>query len=115
MTDQTLEEYLEELRPDWIEPGIDLTDIENIQYGGCASGAYMPAVTYYKAIQTMSVHGDDVLQYIEDNYGELPQPVKGESWGGLACFYLSLAVELWAGQFDTRELEQQFELEEAKV
>ncbi len=64
--------------------------------GGCASGCYMPAVTYYQARQTMAEHGDDVLQFIEDSYGELPQPNKGESWSGIAVHYLSLAVELWA-------------------
>lgn len=40
--------------------------------------------------------GDDVLEYIEDIFGEIPQPDKGSSWSGRACYYLSLAVEAWA-------------------
>ena len=80
--------------PNWIEP-ISPYDIAAILQGGCASGAYMPAVTYHKAADTMNEHGDDVFQYIQDNLGELPKPNDDESWSGLACFYLSYAVELW--------------------
>lgn len=46
----------------------------------------------------MAKHGDDVLQFIEDRLGEIPQPDEGESWSGMACFYLSFAVELWASE-----------------
>lgn len=83
--------------PAWIEAGISPADVAAIVQGGCASGAYMPAVTYCKALETMGEHGDDVLQYIEDALGEIPAPRSGESWSGLAVFYLSYAVELWAG------------------
>ena len=82
--------------PAFIEQDITATGVASIIQGGCASGAYMPAVTYYDAKQTMAEHGDDVLQYIEDRYGETPQPPEGESWAGIACFYMSVAVELWA-------------------
>jgi len=82
--------------PVWIESDISPHDVAAILHGGCASGAYMPAVTYYQAVETMSKHGDDILQYIEDNIGELPSPPKDTSWSGLAVFYLSYAVELWA-------------------
>ena len=40
----------------------------------------------------MGRYGDDVLQYIQDVYGELPKPAES----GMACFYLSIAVETWA-------------------
>jgi hypothetical protein len=85
--------------PRWIEQDIEGEQIESIQEGGCASGAYMPAVTYYNARQVMAEHGDDVLQYIEDHYGELPAVPTGESWSGISVFFLSVAVELWVGQF----------------
>ena len=80
-------------QPDWITQPLSPADIAAINQGGCASGAYMPAVTYYDAAQTMAVHGDDVLQYIEDIYGEVPAPNSDDSWSQYACFYLSLAVE----------------------
>lgn len=82
--------------PPWIEDNITGTDVAAIIQGGCASGAYMPAVTYHHAAGTMTKHGDDVLQFVEDNYGELPPVPQGESWSGIAVFYLSVAVELWA-------------------
>lgn len=95
--------------PIWIDQNITPSDVAAIVQGGCASGAYMPAVTYHKALAVMSEDGDEVLQFIEDQLGELPQPKRGESWSGLACFYLSTAVELWASSVES-ELEQ-FELE----
>ena len=82
--------------PVWIEQNISPYEVASIVKGGCASGAYMPAVTYADALYTMSKHGDLVLDYIQDIYGELPKPKDDESWSGMACFYLSLAVETWA-------------------
>jgi len=83
--------------PEWVDwASLTLGDLESIMYGGCESGAYMPAVTYHEARETMSIHGDAVLEYIEDALGELPAIEKGMSWSGMACFYLSYAVQLWA-------------------
>lgn len=84
--------------PDWIEADsiVDMDGINSIVQGGCASGAYMPAVTYYNARMTMAEHGDDVLDYIEEQYGELPDIPKESSWSGIAVFFLSCAVEMWA-------------------
>lgn len=90
--------------PAWIEQDICPYEVAAIVQGGCASGAYMPAVTYHKALATMQEHGDDVLQYIEDQLGELPS-VEGQSWSQMACTYLSAAVELWAGSIEA-ELEE---------
>tara|TARA_R100001143_G_C3292409_1_gene101804 strand:+ start:389 stop:595 length:207 start_codon:yes stop_codon:yes gene_type:complete len=56
----------------------------------------MPAVTYHQALETMHTDGDTVLDYIEDNLGETQTPPVGSSWAGMACYYLSLAVEVWA-------------------
>lgn len=92
-------------QPDWIEGDLTPYDVAAICQGGCASGAYMPAVTYYTAAQTMAKHGDDVLQYIDDHYGEPINPPEGSSWAGISVFYLSVAVELWANMAES-ELEQ---------
>ena len=86
--------------PRWIDQDITPSDVAAINQGGCASGAYMPAVTYHQAVATMSDHGDDVLEFIEDCYGEIPQPKTGESWSGLAVYYLSIGVELWASSVE---------------
>jgi len=86
-------------QPDWIEYDLGVDDIRSIQEGGCASGAYMPAVTYYKATETMANYGDDVLNYILGAYGELPTLANPVSWGETAVHYLSCAVELYANGF----------------
>ncbi len=96
--------------PSWLSDDISPNDVAAIIQGGCASGAYMPAVTYYTAAKIMAEHGDEVLQYLEDNLGDLPQPKRGESWSGLAVFFLSAAVELWASGVES-QLEE-FEPEE---
>jgi hypothetical protein len=85
--------------PRWIDPDISPATVAAICQGGCSSGAYMPAVVYSDALETMGLWGDDsegVLQYLEDALGDLPTPDAGISWSGLACFYVSCAVELWA-------------------
>jgi len=88
--------------PRWIEQDISPSTVAAIVQGGCSSGAYMPAVTYRDAAETMARHGDDVLQYLQDNLGELPAFSSDESWSGMACFYLSCAVELWASSADSQ-------------
>ena len=82
--------------PDWIVPDITAADVAAIEQGGCDSGAYMPAVTYSTAADTMARHGDAVLDYIESTYGELIAPPAGVSWSGMAVHYLSRAVDAWA-------------------
>lgn len=86
--------------PAWIEQDITAADVAAILQGGCASGAYMPAVTYHTAQQTMHEHGNEVLQFIEDYIGDLPEIPRGESWSGIAVFFLSVAVELWASSVE---------------
>lgn len=84
--------------PAWIDDDISPYDIAAIVQGGCASGAYMPAVTYHKADETMAKHGDEALDFIFDRLGHIPMPSEGGSWSGMACHFLSIAVELWASE-----------------
>ena len=89
--------------PGWIDPDISPSTVAAILQGGCESGAYMPAVTYHEALETMHRHGDSldgVLQYLEDTLGELPTIPDDVSWSGLACFYVSCAVECWAADIE---------------
>lgn len=88
--------------PEWIDQHICPHTVAAIVEGGCASGAYMPAVTYYEAAQTMAEHGDDVLEFIVAWYGELPATPNDTSWSYLACLYLSYAVEAWAASIEYR-------------
>lgn len=91
--------------PEWIEQDISPADVAAIVQGGCASGAYMPAVTYHQAAETMAAHGDKVFEYIENATGEEPCTLAGvadcTSWSGLACVFVSWAVELWAASVES--------------
>ena len=82
-------------QPAFITQDVTPYDIAAINQGGCASGAYMPSVTYHIALETMNDHSDDILDYIEEALGEVPAPPTDGSWQGMAVFYVSLAVELW--------------------
>ena len=79
--------------PDWIE-SMSPYDIAAINQGGCDSGAYMPAVTYYTARETMAQYGDDVLEFLDMAYDSFLVP-DDISWSGLCVHYLSGAVEMW--------------------
>lgn len=82
--------------PAWIEQDITPADVAAIIQGGCASGAYMPAVTYHKANATMAEHGDEVLDFINNEGFEVPAIDMNDSWAGYASKVLSYAVEMWA-------------------
>lgn len=88
--------------PEWIEHDISCATVAAIIEGGCDSGAYMPAVTYHDARETMSEHGDAVWSYLDDTIGlsechpDMSREGAPTSWDGLACRYVSMAVELWA-------------------
>lgn len=82
--------------PRWVERDITCGTLAAILEGGCVSGAYMPAVTYSTALETMNDYGDEVLDYIESTFGEMPAPSDSVSWSSLAVHYLSCAVEMWA-------------------
>ena len=82
--------------PNWINQDISPSDIAAINQGGCDSGAYMPAVEYYTAKKVMNEYGDEILDFLQSVSGDLPEHADDISWDGLACFYLSRAVELWA-------------------
>lgn len=84
--------------PDWIEQDITCSQVAAIIEGGCASGAYMPAVTYHEAADTMNEHGDYVLQYLDDRDMLQYVDITRDSWHGIAVAYLSAAVELWASE-----------------
>ena len=84
-------------QPNWITEPLTPYDIAAINQGGCASGAYMPAVTYHQAREIMNEHGDDVLDYIQTRWDDdLPSPPHDVSWSQIATFYLSFAIELFA-------------------
>lgn len=102
--------------PQWIEQDVSPADVAAICQGGCASGAYMRAVTYHQARETMAEHGDDIAEYLEAAGGETFPDVLERvgkaadvwSWDALACHFVSLAVDLWAASVES-ELDDMLE------
>ena len=85
--------------PDWVSPGVDPSTVAAIVQGGCASGAYMPAVTYFDAQNTMREAGNDVTAYLaEQGCEDLTYAPDKEAWSEFCCRVLSCAVESWAVQ-----------------
>jgi len=97
-SEETVASLLDIDIPAWIDQEITAATVAAIYQGGCDSGAYMPAVTYHTALVTMTDHGDAVLNYICAAFGDLPPVPNGMSWEGMACFYMSTAVDLWASE-----------------
>ena len=95
MSDTTLAHTLITI-PDWIDQDILIRTIDDIVRQGCTPGLYMLAVAGCPALATMSLHGDEILWFVEDALGEPLTIPTGSGWSGLACHYLSTAVELWA-------------------
>ena len=88
----------------WPSKELLLSEISGIQQGGCAGYSYMPAVIYSDANEHMADWGDDILEYIEEQLGELPPIPKGETWCAIASYYLSMAVELYVLQYDVEDI-----------
>jgi hypothetical protein len=101
--------------PQWIEQDISVCTVAAIVQGCCESGAYMPAVTYHTAVETMGKHGDYVLDFISDNYGSLVDLPPDTSWSGIAVHYLSSAVDLWAILVEGDLEEKVEEIEDARA
>lgn len=102
--DVDLREFVEQLndQPDFMNSTgmqIDsISELQSILQCGCAGNAHR-SVFYYEASQCMAEYGDSVIQYLEDNYGELPTIPTGSSWSQIASFYLTCAIESWCYQF----------------
>lgn len=63
--------WLKSWQPSWLIHEIDLSDVFSIYQGGCASGAFIPAVTYHIAEAWFNTHSEDMLQYVRDNDSNL--------------------------------------------
>ena len=83
--------------PRWVERDITVGQVRSIAEGGCGSGAYMPAVEGYTALQTMAEHGDAVVHWLEDYADAFELNPLAESWAGFASRVLTYAVDVWAG------------------
>ena len=94
--------------PAWIDQDITVCTVRAICQGGCASGAYMPAVTYFEAKQIMAQYGEDIFDFITDRLGDSGLDNDCTSYGMKCCAWVSSAVELWAAEalYMIEELEE---------
>ena len=83
-------------------------DIASIDEHGAGSN-FMPAQVYWSAKAALQSWEDPIFDLIQDSLGEIPAPPNHNSWRGMACFYVSLAVELWAAQAHAELLELDIE------
>ena len=93
--------------PEYVEEWVTYSTVMAIYQGGCASGSYMPAVKYRDALDTMALHGDEVVDALRDSGCFLEEFFlidDDTSYAGFACRLLSAAVELWV-----REVVAQYE------
>lgn len=101
-----LPDFLEQVttqQPEFIKSmgAIDsISELQAIQQGGCASGSYMPAVTYHTALQCMSEHHSEVEDLLSDYGPEFTFNPTEDSFATLASNIVAMAVEHWAGSFD---------------
>lgn len=97
-------------QPDFIESmGVieDVAELIAIYEGGCASGAYMPAVTYFTAKKTFIEYEDKLCDYV-DGYGLSLDLDKGDCFSNFCAKVCSAAVESWVSSFsDVIELFKQ--------
>ncbi len=83
--------------PAWIDQDITLGTLTDIIEQG---GAVRAAVSYDPADAVMALHGDEVMEYLEDTLGEPPAPAPANC--SLACYYLSAAIEIWAASTEAQ-------------
>jgi hypothetical protein len=91
--------------PRWVESDITCLDVAAVCQGGCASGAYMPAVTYWQAMATMNEHSDAIERYLDDSGMDILESIAYDHWAGVACTVVSSAVELWCSSIEEELLE----------
>jgi hypothetical protein len=93
-----LENFLESMndQPEFLKFMGEITDVSEliaIYEGGCASGAYMPAVTYYTANQCMASDASGSVEEEIEHYEEITFNPATESFSQFASKLCAMAVE----------------------
>ncbi|AHK11328.1 hypothetical protein S14_219 [Shewanella sp. phage 1/4] len=70
-----------------------VSELISIYEGGCASGAYMPAVTYYTANQCMASDASGSVEEEIEHYEEITFNPSEESFSQFASKLCAMAVE----------------------
>lgn len=108
-TESELNAQIKELAPAWCGDIDTWEEVQAIQRGGCASGAYMPAVTYRTAVERMTEHDSAVMNYLDDMGVDLGSVNEHPSFAAIAVRLLSTAVECWADSLDLEDMVSEIE------
>ena len=82
--------------PPWIAADITPSDLEAMQHEELEKTSLWSGQVQPVAQETMAEHGSDVLNFITDRCGSLPEPPENTPWSDMAAFYLRHAVNQWA-------------------
>jgi hypothetical protein len=74
-------------------------ELLSIYEGGCASGAYMPAVTYHTANQCMASDASGSVEEEIEHYEEITFNPATESFSQFASKLCAMAVESYVSKF----------------
>jgi len=84
--------------PLWVDPSGSIRRDLVLYMADTGSESNLLQTTWYSdALQVMTLYGNEVLEYIENNLGEVP-PFPIDNWGHLAISLVTLAVDLWVFQ-----------------
>ena len=90
-------------QPDFIKKmgAIDsISDLQAIEQGGCESGAYMPAVTYYTAKNIMVEYHSEIENIVSDVVDHFMFNPAIDGFDGFCVEIVSIAVECWVSRFN---------------
>ena len=95
-----LESFLEAMndQPEFLQFMGEIDDVSEliaIYEGGCSSGAYMPAVTYYTASQCMASDASGSVEEELEDYGGITFNPAEESFSQFASKLCAMAVEIF--------------------
>ncbi|MEE8598927.1 MAG: hypothetical protein V3S69_05375 [Dehalococcoidales bacterium] len=84
-----------------MQPLDTVNNLQAILQGGCASGAYMPAVTYHTANLCMAEYHTEIEELLTEDGcdSEWVFNTATDSWACFASKLVASAVEVWVGQF----------------
>ena len=92
-------------------PWVNLTNLYTLAavvQHGALSGVYAPCVNYNVAIKTMAVHGDAIVDFLEESGEDYQAKInlKDTTWGEICVQFLSAAIDTLCSQIATRIFEE---------
>ena len=84
--------------PSWITTDITPSDLAAVHREKLENTELWGSRVAPMALEIMAKHGSDVLNFITDRCGTLPELPENIAWRDMAAFYLRHAVNQWANE-----------------